>query len=209
MPFVGEFVDSYLQQIGHRLAPPVVVVDLTASNRIPRDYLELLMRLAPKAIHVHPRATGMSPTDSINDAAFYVLQCGLLELEDRKYLLFVEDDVVFSSRILGYLSTVELDAQTGLLTLYSPGGGYGSELIEAYRYYGTQCVLFPRDVLQPILDHRQEMEHRYSPNYDMRWAQWLGSRGYKICASARSYAQHIGRRSRLGCNFHSSETFVA
>lgn len=208
MPYVADFVASYREQIGNSLPPPIIVVDLTVSNRLPGEYLALLMQLSPRSIHVHPRATDMSPKDSVNDAAFYVLACGLSEMRDRRYLLFVEDDVVFSSELLNYLSHLEIVGKLGLLTLYSPGVGYGSEIIEASLYYGTQCVLFPKEVLQPILDHRQEMELRYSPNYDLRWAHWLGSRGYTICASAKSYAQHIGRHSRIGCNFHSSETFV-
>ena len=66
MPYVTEFVASYLEQIGDRLPQPVVVVDLTASNRLPADYLSQLMQLSPVAMHVHPRVPGMSPKDSVN-----------------------------------------------------------------------------------------------------------------------------------------------
>lgn len=208
MPYVRDFAASYQKHIGSRLPSPAVVVDLTASNRLPSDYLSLLMELEPRALHVHPRVSNMSAKDSVNDAAFYVLACGLSEMQDRKYLLFVEDDVVFSSQLIDYLSTLELSERLGLLTLYSPGSGYGSEVIRADQYYGTQCLLFPRTVLQPILDNRSEMEHRFSPNYDLRWAQWLGLQGFEIRASAMSYAQHIGRNSRIGCNFHESHTFL-
>jgi SAM-dependent methyltransferase len=208
MPYVEEFVKSYRTQISDALPRPVVVVDLTASSRLPGEYLALISQLRPKAVHVHPRPPEMSRSESINDAAFFVLACGLAEMHEREHLLFVEDDIVFSSQILTHLAQLDLPDKLGLLSLYSPGGGYGCEVIEPYRYYGTQCVLFPREVLQPILDNRMEMERRFSPNYDMRWAQFLGSRGYRICASPKSYVQHIGVQSRLGGNFHSSGTFV-
>jgi hypothetical protein len=82
-------------------------------------------------------------------------------------------------------------------------------VIEPYRFYGTQCLLFPREVIGIILQNRQEMERRFSPNYDLRWGQYLGATGFKLYAAPRSYVQHMGVKSRMGSGYHSSCNFVA
>jgi hypothetical protein len=206
---VEQFVASYRSRVGGALPPPVVVIDLTASLRLSGTYYDLVQRLSPAAVHLHLRPPGMTDPESINDAAFCALACGLAELGPRDYLLFLEDDIVFSSEFVAFLFGLQLEPDAGFYTLYLPGGGYGAAVIEPYRFYGTQCVLFPREAAALVVGHRREMEERFSPNYDLRWAQFLGSRGYKLYAAPRSYVQHTGVQSRLGSNFHSSCRFVA
>jgi hypothetical protein len=209
VPTVETFVGSYLAHVGRGIPWPVVIVDLTASSRLPRSYLALLDRLSPVAIYFHARCPGVSDYDSIQDAAFFALRCGSEEIVGHEYLLFLEDDIVFSSRFLPFLSKLVLEEDTGLYTFYLPGDGFGSAVIEPFRYYGTQCVCLPKDVLPLILDNRQEMERRFSPGYDQRWANFLGARGFKLYASPQSYVQHIGVTSRIGSGYHWSRCYVA
>jgi SAM-dependent methyltransferase len=208
IPLVERFVDSFVAHVGQALAGPVVVVDLTASCRLPGDYWPLIGRVSPSAVYMHTRPYGMSDKESINDAAFFSLACGMQEMGGREYLLFMEDDILFSSRLITYLTGLHLESDAGFHTLYLPGGEYGSAVIEPYRFYGTQCLLFPKHSVQLILDNREEMERRFSPNYDLRWAQYLGARGFKLYAAPQSYVQHMGAVSRMGSGSHSSCNFV-
>lgn len=205
---VERFVDSYVDRVSKTLLSPVIIIDLTARPRLPGEYVAVLNRLAPAAVYVHPRVTDMTEAGSINDAAFFALRCGLQEMDGRHYLLFLEDDVIFSSQFVAFLLQWQMPSDAGFLTLYLPGGEYGDSIIEPYRFYGTQGVLFPKDSVDVILKNREEMERRFSPNYDMRWAQFLGASGYKLYAAPKAYVQHIGVRSGLGNNFHSSCNFV-
>jgi hypothetical protein len=205
---VEAFVQSYLLHLREALRPPTIVVDLTASNRLQAAYLRLLDRLTPAAIHVHPRRCEFSAYYSVQDAAYSALSCCWDEIGDAEHLLFLEDDVLFSSQFLTFLSRLELRENTGLYTFFLPGNGFGSGVVEPYRYYGTLCVLLPRRSVRLILDNRQEMERRYSPGYDQQWANFLGSAGLLICAAPQSYVQHMGIPSRIGSGRCTSNVFV-
>lgn len=206
--FVEQMLQSFDEQVGEALPSPTLVVDLTGSQRLPGDYFALLSKLSPASVHIHPRAQGLSDKESINDAAFFALECGLTEMKDQEFLLFLEDDILFSSQFIPYLKDLKVEGDAGFVTLYLPGNDYGTSVIEPYKFYGTQAVLFPKEVIQVILDNRKEMEAKYSPNYDLRWAQYLGSCGYKLYAAPQSYVQHTGTSSRLGSGYHSSCSFV-
>ncbi len=208
LPFVEQFVTSYVEHVGRALPGPVIVIDLTMSLRLLGSYCDLLNRLGPVAVYVHPRPAGVSDYDSVQDAAFFALSCGLAEMGSREYLLFLEDDVIFSSEFVASLDQLKLDSDAGFYTFYQPGGGYGGTVIEPYRFYGTQCLLFRREVVELLLKSREAMERQFSPGYDHRWAQFLGSCQFRLYASPRSYVQHVGVASRIGSGYHSSCTFV-
>jgi hypothetical protein len=83
------------------------------------------------------------------------------------------------------------------MSLYQPGAGYGSHVIDPNRFYGNQCILFPRRVVQEMVDHWEEMMTNFLPGFDIRWSRFLASRGYRLYCTDRSYVQHIGKDSAL------------
>jgi hypothetical protein len=204
----GQFVQSYAQRIGGALPPPVISVDLTAGTKFPGVYMSFLDRLSPEVVSVHPRLPGVTERESINDAAFAVLASGMAEIGDRQYLLFVEDDVRFSERFIPHLSQLRLGRDAGFYTLYQPFGGYGSDVIDPRRFFGTQCLLFPRGAVAELLTERVPRDREETTTYDLQWARSLELSGYKLYGALESYVQHIEAPSRYGSGSHHADTFV-
>jgi len=206
--YVERFIDSYLANV-RGLPCPVVVADLTASNRLPWRYLSQLQRLIPRSIQIHPKVHNADAYTSINDASFYVLAKACEELSPReKFILFLEDDVIFSSKIMNYLGKTRLNPNAGFYSLYQPRGEYGSRLIDPHRFYGTQCVLLPEQSAKMLVQNQVEIEKTFDPNYDIRWSRFFARERKRLYASPFSYLQHIGVNSRMGCMGHQSATFV-
>jgi hypothetical protein len=144
----------------------------------------------------------------VQEAVHFAFQRVLEETREGDRILFVEDDIVFSKRFNEKLRTLNLNPDTGLFTLYLPGNEYGSTVIDPRRFYGTQCVLFPRRPLQEIVANWDEIKRRIPPGYDIRWSRFLGERGYKLYGTERSYVQHLQTVSRLhGESSHVSHKF--
>lgn len=209
------FVKSYKGKTG-TLPDPIVIVDLTGGNVLTPRYISLLNRLTPRAVHIHPRLES-SETDpfsndniaygSIEDAAFLALRMGAAETEP--FVMFMEDDIAFSSKFETVLEGEVFDTSAGFYSLYQPGTGYGEGEIDATGFFGTQCVLFPKEAAKLLADNSQEVIRNFRPGYDIRWSRFLASRGLKVYAMNRSYVQHIGTHSRMGHYVHTSEIFEA
>jgi GT2 family glycosyltransferase len=203
-----QFVASFAR-VRSGLAPPVVVADTSASPRLSARFLALVAALEPRAVFIHSRPEGQSVYDSVQDAARYALVCGLAETAAWQSLLFLEDDVIFSSRFLEALRGIRLQPETGFVTLYLPGHEYGAQIVDPNRFYGTQCVLFPRDSAELLTSRHDEMAARFPPGYDIRWSRFLAAEGKRLLATQQSYVQHMGTHSRLhGHGSHQSHHFV-
>jgi len=194
---------------------PIVVVDLTASPVLPGEYVDEIASLDPRVVVVHARLPNLSEGDSVQDAAFFALEQGVRHRRDEEtHLLFLEDDVVLSSRFQDGLYSCDPSPDLGYTTLYQPWDGYGaagpvsSETVRGGHFYGTQCLLMPFDSAGLLLEHRASIERDYPPGYDLRWSRFLVDRGRSIHTTEKSYVQHVGVVSRLGCMSHRSNVFV-
>ena len=203
-----QFVASYEERVGSALPAPVVSVDLTAGTSLPDQYLGLLDRLRPVAVTTHPRLSGATDFESINDAAYAALESGLRETNGCEDLLFIEDDVLFSSKLIEFLSGLRLEPDTGLYTLYQPFSGYGSTVIPSRHFFGTQCLVLPCRAAKEILADRHKGWLCPTLTYDLRWTRSLSFAGYKLYGAIKSYVQHVGIVSRYGSGAHRSDTFV-
>lgn len=192
----ARFVDSFLG-VRAGLARPVVVIDTSGDDKLSARYLSLVAALDPRAVFVHPREPGESFYDSVQEAAGFALARALGETREGDLILFLEDDIRFSPKFLERIRRAELAPDAGLLTLYLPGRGYGSTVIAAEKFYGTQCVLFPRERVREIVENWADIKRRIPPGYDIRWSRFLAERGYKIYAAEASYVQHLESVSRL------------
>src|SRR5262245_32745620 len=83
--------------VRHVLKPPIVLVDQSTSPRLSGEYLALVASMSPVGVYVHPRPSGMSPYDSVQEAANLALELALRDSSEDDYILFLEDDIVFSS----------------------------------------------------------------------------------------------------------------
>jgi len=211
LDYVSQFVQAYVVNVGNKLPAPLVIVDTTISARLPGRYLSLLNQLAPRQISIHTRV-GETDYDSVQDAARFTLQEGVGAAGAHKYLLFVEDDIIFSTKFIEALSNVQHETPFGYHTFYTPWGGFPvetltREMVFGGHLFGTQCILFPVSSARLILDNIAEVK-KYPPGYDLQWSRFLYDRGLPIRTSIKSYVQHIGGESRLGCMGHVSHCFV-
>ena len=202
------FVASY-RSVQAGLARPVVIIDMSASPKLSPEYLSLILSLDPRVVRVHGPEPGMSTYDSVQEAVHFGLTAALEETQPGDCVLFVEDDIVFSPRFPGVLHSIDVKPDTGFITLYRPGNEYASTEIDPGRFYGTQCVLFPRRPVEEIVSNWDDIKRRIPPGYDIRWSRFLGERGYKLYSTDHSYVQHLQSTSRLhGHSSHVSNSFV-
>jgi hypothetical protein len=199
-----------LRTIRRALPPPVVVVDLSCMERVTGEYLSLVAALDPQSVYFHPREAGATcDYDSVQYAANFALEKALAEAGADDYVLFMEDDITFSTRFVEKIRSLYLGAETGFVTLYQPGSGYGFHILDPERFYGTQCVMFTRRAVAEIIANREEMMKNFRPGYDIRWSRFLASRGYTLYCTDHSYVQHLPSVSRLhGLGSHTSYNFV-
>jgi hypothetical protein len=202
------FVQSFLQ-VRWALRPPVVLIDQSRSPQLSARYLSLVAAMKPGAVYVHAPEPGLSAYDSVQAAANLALEWGLRNAAADDYLLFIEDDIVFSSHFPRTVTTTYLGPETGFLTLYLPDNGYGRGVIDPEHFYGTQCVLFTRKAAEEIVTGRDEMMTKFMPGYDIRWSRFLAHKGYVLYSFDRSYVQHLPGHSRLhGGGSHVSRRFL-
>jgi GT2 family glycosyltransferase len=204
----ARFVESF-RTARNGLDRPVVVVDTSASAKLSTGFIGMLQSLEPKIVAIHPPQPSMNFYESVQDAADFALRTVLEESDDGCDCLFLEDDIVFSSRFPDRLAQVRPDNGLGFLTFYLPGNGFGIGPIDPNRFYGTQCVLFPRRSIERLVREKDEMHAQFPPGYDIRWSRYLASKGHTLYATERSYVQHLSTQSRLhGHGTHVSHCFV-
>jgi len=204
----ARFAESF-QSVRGGLDNPLVVVDISASPRISPAFVAALAAIDPREVIIHPPQPGMSVYESVQDAADFALATALEETDVSSQCIFMEDDIVFSSRFLDRLKSLPVDERCGFVTFYLPGKGFGTSEIDAGSFYGTQCVLFPRPALELLVRERVQMNTQFPPGYDIRWSRFLASKGYKLYATEHSYVQHASSQSRLhGHGTHVSECFL-
>lgn len=204
----ARFVESF-REVRAGLARPVVVIDTSGGDKLSARYLSLVAALDPRAVFVHPREPGESVYDSVQEAAGFALAKSLEETREGEHVLFLEDDIRFSPKFPERLRAATLAPDAGLLTFYLPGRGYGSSVIEPDKFYGTQCVLFPRARVEEIVASWPDIKRRIPPGYDIRWSRFLAERGYRLYAADASYVQHLESVSRLhGHPNHVSQAYV-
>jgi hypothetical protein len=185
------------RNVQHALKPPVLLVDQSKRPQLSGEYLAQLASLGPQAVYVHPAEAGMSPYDSVQEAANHALALALQHAQAGDHVLFVEDDVVFSSRFAEKVANTYLGPETGFLTLYAAGEGYGSDVVAPSHFYGSQCLLFTRQAVAEIVHNVRFMMANFMPGYDIRWSRFLAHKGYILYTTDFSYVQHVPRQSRL------------
>jgi len=184
-------------------------MDRSASAKLSPEFLALLQSLEPRTVAIHPPQTSMNFYESVQDAAHFALSTALEEGDQYSHYLFLEDDIVFSSRFMDRLGQVGWENGYGFMTFYLPGDGFGGEDVNPGSFYGTQCVLFPGPALERLVRDRTEMHRQFPPGYDIRWSRYLASKGYSLHATEHSYVQHVSKSSRLhGTGTHTSNRFI-
>jgi GT2 family glycosyltransferase len=208
LDLANQFVSSY-KTVQAGLARPIVIIDISSSTRLSAEYMSLIAQLNPRSVHIHPRERDMGIYDSVQEAVDFGFKRAIEETVASDLVLFIEDDIVFSSRFLQELLSMHIKSDTGFISLYTPGHEYGGREIDPEKFYGTQCVLFPRRSIQEIAENWIEIKTRIPPGYDIRWSRFLGERGYKLYCTGRSYVQHLQSTSRLhNDSSHVSNSFV-
>ena len=209
------FVESY-RRLEYPSEPPLVVIDITNSRRLSPTYLSSINSLRPRLVEIHPSERWRPAWLSVQDAAARALQLGLDQIEEGGFVLFVEDDIVFSSQFSQVLRELIVKPDTGFVTLFQPRSRYPSLVVSPRLFYGTQCILFPykplKDLVEtwPKISHWVRMQWGFKSGYDIVWANYLASRGYKLYRTEFSCVQHIGICSRRDaeCTVSTASNFV-
>jgi hypothetical protein len=206
-----QFVESF-RPLRAALGNPLVVVDISLVSKLTLPYIKLLDALEPSLVAIHPAQPSLNLFDSVQDGCHFALVTALEEHKEARAFLYLEDDIVFSSRFLDRLAQVDLDNEMGFLTLYLHNNGYPSGPLNPHDFWGAQCLLIPRSTAELLVREREQMDAEFPPSRggcDIRWGHYLTSRGYPLYATERSYAQHLGIVSRLHGNPpHVSNCFV-
>lgn len=220
MKVFTDFVASYVGAVQpSELRSPAILLDQTFSDDLSNEYVKTLAMLNPSIVRTsghgaHP--TQLEAYNSIQNSANRALQLGL-ELADAaygiKFILFIEDDIKFSSRFTQALEIMDYP-NSGMTSLYLPGEGHqhnGNGRIRTDQFYGTQAVLFPVKVVRLLIENEQLMMLYAPPGYDIRWSRYIDSLGFDLYQSKHSFVQHTGTESRLagGADSHYSQVFYA
>lgn len=203
---------------------PVVVMDTTLHKTMSRMYLECLFELLPLRVEIHDNCIGEdvgygeipSNYESIQHAANVALWQGAWTARETgiPYVMFMEDDIALSSRIVDFLGGMEWPAGCGMLSLYRPGNGHpeidNKGAVDVDSYYGTQAVVFPTEVLTALEQTEREWMLKWPAGYDIRWSRAIRALGYSVNQTEKSLVQHIGRDSRLHGDgrFHETGVFL-
>jgi hypothetical protein len=175
---------------------PVFQIDVLKEGLSPK-YVALLKSAKPQLISYHQHDYSKSPGDNICDVGMDALEAALSIHADL--YMFIEGDTIISNKINSFVRDLVIPKNMGLLTLYLPGNGYTSNrrgIYPIYRFqgesfYGIQCVLFPRKIVQRLVADRRVLNTIPGFN-DMRWKVYLLKAKHDFYASHKSYAQHIG-----------------
>ncbi len=209
-----EFVSSYQKIVGSRLPRPVVCIDLTKWEPVPVPYLEMIINgLKDNGIFYHQR-THKEDYESCQDAGWFTLARGVERAKrDRtKAILFLEDDIQFSSQFISALTRIDYHRKEfGLCTFYQPYGGFPKitkEVIHSGYCFGTQCMVFSVEAAEYLVNNRESISKRFPPGKDLRWLNGLEESPFSVECLDKSYVQHINRYSRMGNMKHRSDVFV-
>lgn len=204
---------------------PVVCVDLTSSACLTGSYVQSLASLWPKQVVMHPPEQDQPACSSPDQAAYDSIQAAAhlamrsvwgyvqTRVEDLRYVLWMEDDIEFSSVFARRLGEFAWPPGAGMVSLYRPGHGHdegSGGRIPVDCFYGTQAVLFSFDAMRIIVEKEAEMLANWPPGYDIQWSRHLNAHGLGLHQTPTSLVQHIGVESKMHPDrFHQSEVFEA
>jgi hypothetical protein len=120
--------------------------------------------------------------------------------------MFIEDDIIFSSKFRNAVENSIRSPDYGFETFYQPNAGYGRIIMPIDKFMGTQCLNFPVSSVELLIKNRHQMNH--IRGYDIKWSRFLASKGLTLYSSEPSTVQHIGNQSRMGNAGHQSSTFT-
>lgn len=207
-----KFILSYKERVTG-LQKPILFAD-TFDQAPNETYLNLLKELNPEAI-VFIKKVKENRNDNIEHFIIHNLVQMALPFIDEM-MLFLEDDIIFSSKFTYILQRLSFKEKTGLITLYSPYHEYlpikTNGLVHTIRpehFYGNQAVLFFKKTLEIMSVNAEKMD-AFPKWYDRKWAHFFKEIGYNILATNNSYVQHAGNVSRLrkDSRTHTSYKFI-
>lgn len=218
---LSEMMGGYPFGLGY---DPILVVDLDQDNLLHR---EVVSTWDFRRVYLHPYeyyTDGPSSSEkyySVQGAAWYALnKAYILSTEDKslgiKYVLWLEDDLEFSSEFVSFIQKLEVPQNTGFISFYLPASGHSTrkrggylDNIDPNKFYGTQCLLFPIEPLGRLLSTQIDARNNIQPGWDIQWSRQLHKLGYKLYESNASYIQHIGKSNlHPEKTLHTSAVFI-
>ena len=207
------FINSF-KRIMHTIEKPIIFVDTFTNQTINTEYENLLKELNPEKI-IKIKKLKLKISRSQNIELFTISK---LFSQSFPYItdamLFLEDDIRFSSKFEAIIKRLNFKKSTGFITLYSPYGEYSGKTrknlyeINPKDFYGSQAILFPKKIIKLLKENSEKLKS-FPAGYDHQWCDFLANEKYKILATNNSYVQHLGESSRIGSKeFHYSKKFI-
>jgi hypothetical protein len=206
------FVDSYTKRLKEYLSPPVVSIDLTRSSVLPLQYLEGVCKVDPCYITLHAKSN-VDLYFSVQDGAWWAIRKAYNHAKNFDYILFLEDDIEFSSQVIPAIKKANFDTSIGYYSFYIPFGGFNvdklsrEQLFSGY-FFGSQCLMMPMTSVKILIDNEKYIRENYPYGCDLQWSRFLFEQKKYIWTSVHSYVQHISSESRLNNTFHKSYCYV-
>jgi hypothetical protein len=214
---------NYLVQLQESFKPlenilmkPLMVIDVPNTG-ISFEYTKVLNRFNTSKFSLYEHKYDVDNFVNICDVAMRGLKDSLVY--DYGGILYMEGDIVLSSRLAYIWGQIELDDKLGLLTFYLPGHEYESVYKDrnkvmypfpGERFYGIQCVYFPRDIVEDLVQNEHELLATFPGYNDIRWKEFLLTRNRTFWCTSHSYAQHIGfdKPHKAPSNPHWSDEYI-
>lgn len=135
------------------------------------------------------------------DKNMYYMYKDFLKTKDD-YLLQLDSDMLIGTNFFKNILILcdEIIKEEGVYSLYNSNNHEYSikniknieeEFFYLKKHIGGACVLFPRKVIEKIIDNI-EIENQDYSNFDWRWSKYLFENNIPIYVSKNSYVQHIG-----------------
>lgn len=184
-----KFVKSY-SKIKYSLKKPIVFYDGTNP-----EYLELIKELDPEELI-------KQPTDDVQYNVCYGLPSIAYEKYKDETILFLEDDILFSSIFPEAINTVELKMlqypTVDLVTLFGTGECYwpppeNNNFIyrfNGYEYYGNLCFAIKPKVIEWWYNNLKKVWEHPTGGWDIKIGQMFEKNGFTWYCTRKHYVQH-------------------
>ncbi len=213
-PYTKELLRTY-QPHKNLFLDPLISVDVTAKPMSEKYFLEVIQPFEPY-VDVFSKP-GVDLFIRVCSAGMSALRSALTYPKSWDLIMYMEGDIILSSHLSEVWKVIQLPENLGLLTLYTPGREYETKNKKDYpiyefpgaRFYGIQCVLLPRNIVQDLVDNEHSLLTTFPGYNDIRWKEFLLASKKSFWCTHRSYAQHIApnKAHKAPSNPHKSDTY--
>ena len=189
---VSDFVESY-KNASLRVDRPIIAAGYSSEEK--KGQLQRLLNKLDPEVVLEQGSYGFSKRGNLLTYFYYDFFRSVLPYIDE-FMLYLEDDISFSSKFCEVLRKIKIPQDAGIVTFYSINEGYGP--INRYFMYevqnpclvGAQALLLPKQIVELCARSGQDMAKLNLAGWEMKFTAFVKNSGYKLYATYYSYVQH-------------------